>query len=428
MAINVHRASEREPKQTFAQKLNLGVGRGLEQAEKLYDEYSENEGIKRNTGLDLSGIKDPNTRSQMISDQLSRGNSLKQAKAEADIDYSTYAPGEAPQEKNVSPEANIEKDILTSPDNKKGKTKNIPVTQPLLSNEQLMQKAKKNTQNKLANNIPTTFEQELNTLNTINNNAKLANQEIKNKQTEYGNKYVEKLHNVIEKPNDEIISLFEKKGENGFSEGKTEGEISADAAVEARKFKNTIANISKDLNPLIQRGFDKSLNSIKNKVQPLLDEGLFDTVRNLLDEGGAYPEQIEKVVSNLGEIPKKTLATLDKQQRPDKSWWESQDLTDFDIFSTRYQHTKSPYTPEQQDVIKNNVKEVLTKDPAANLILLREAYGDKDVEWDEYKNIIDYLVINGEIKLNEDQFNMLDTLDQPPLSGLEKFLKNLRLF
>jgi hypothetical protein len=177
------------------------------------------------------------------------------------------------------------------------------------------------------------------------------------------------------------------------------------------------------------KNFDKNINSIKNKVQPLLDEGLFDTTRELLNEGGAYPEQIEKIVSNLGEIPKKVISSYSKQQRPEKSWWDSTEENLGNIFSTEYKHQKSPYAPEQMEVIRENIKDVLTQDPSANLVLLRETYLDKDVEWDEFKDIVDELLIKGEIKLNDDQFNQFSsTLENPPLKGLEPILKNLRIF
>ena len=60
-------------RQTFAQKLNIGVGRGLEQAQQLYNQYQqqqrmvqENEAAKR-LGIDLSGIQDPKMRQEALS-------------------------------------------------------------------------------------------------------------------------------------------------------------------------------------------------------------------------------------------------------------------------------------------------------------------------------------------------------------------------
>ena len=60
------------PKKTFGSKLNEGVGRGLQIAEKYYNEYSENEALKKR-GIDVSGIKDPETRSKVIAHDLAYG-------------------------------------------------------------------------------------------------------------------------------------------------------------------------------------------------------------------------------------------------------------------------------------------------------------------------------------------------------------------
>lgn len=59
-------------KQSFAQKLNIGVGRGLEAAQKLYSEYEKKEAIKQENeaakrlGIDLSGIQDPKMRQEAL--------------------------------------------------------------------------------------------------------------------------------------------------------------------------------------------------------------------------------------------------------------------------------------------------------------------------------------------------------------------------
>ncbi len=72
-------------------------------------------------------------------------------------------------------------------------------------------------------------------------------------------------------------------------------------------------------------------------------------------------------------------------------------------------------------------QETLTSDPSSNLILLRKAYDQKGVQWDEFKDQLNSLILSGEIKLNEDQFKMLNILEQPRLDNLDKILKELHL-
>jgi flagellar biosynthesis/type III secretory pathway protein FliH len=415
-------------KPSFAQSIVGGLAEGT--ADEL-KHYAENKGVERQLGINLSGIKDPNTRAQIIGDQLKRSRGLANAKSASEIDYSSNGANESTS--NPSNSTNTNEKITTSSNTKNNQPKRNPrVTQPVKSQDEVIRKSQQNVKSKLERNLPADFNDEFNIENTINENQKKENAEIKKTQQEYGQVYLDKLENVWGKspPNDEIKALFKRKGENGFAEGKTEGEIDADAAVQARKFKNDIANATAKVEKYIAKGsFDKNIDSLKIDLKPMLDDGLYDTVRGILDKAGGYPEQIEKVISNLSEVTKKNLSSFEKLDRPDESWWDRVSSGKTTKPQEGYDAYKVPYSPEQTEVIRNNIKDVLTQDPAANLVLLREAYLDKDIEWDEFKNIVDELFIKGEIKLSDDQQNQLSsTLDNPPLQGLGKILKNLRIF
>lgn len=423
----LHPTSKQKP--SFAQSIVGGLAEGT--ADEL-KHYAENKGLERQLGINLSGIKDPNARAQIIGDQLKRSRELQKSKVESNVDYSPYSETQPPNKSPKSSELGFDqKDGKTVENVKTSKgQRNVPVTKPLMNLEQMQQKAHENGEIKRSQGIPTTDQDELDKLISIRNVAEAENQQIKNKQIEYGNKYVEKLGNVMPDAKDEVISVFKKKGENGYLEGKTEGEIDSDAAAQATKFKNDIHNTTIKVKKHLGKGsFDKNINSIKNDVQPMLDDGLYDTVRGILDEAGGYPEQIEKVISNLSEVTKKNLSSFEKQNRRDESWWDRVSSGQSAKPQEGYDSYKTPYAPEQMEVVRNNIKDVLTQDPAANLVLLREAYKNKDVEWDEFKDILNELFIKGEIELSPDQQNQLSsTLDNPPLEGLGKILKNLRIF
>src|SRR5665213_1859879 len=64
----------------FGRAIGEGLGKGGNQGLNL---GMENKAIKKNYGLDLSGINDPETRKQLIADQLKFGRQLKQAEATA---------------------------------------------------------------------------------------------------------------------------------------------------------------------------------------------------------------------------------------------------------------------------------------------------------------------------------------------------------
>lgn len=78
-------------RQSFAQKLNIGVGRGLEAAQKLYSEYEKKEAIKQENeaakrlGIDLSGIQDPKMRQEAFAYAL-QGINQKNLQAQKNLD------------------------------------------------------------------------------------------------------------------------------------------------------------------------------------------------------------------------------------------------------------------------------------------------------------------------------------------------------
>ena len=81
------------------------------------------------------------------------------------------------------------------------------------------------------------------------------------------------------------------------------------------------------------------------------------------------------------------------------------------------------YTTEKQEIFTQNLAQTLQNDPATNLILLRRKYeDDKGVDWQLYKDSLNELISTGQFKPNADQFNQLDSLEQPPLDLLGKIL------
>jgi hypothetical protein len=57
-------------KPSFLQRLNVGVGQGLQQAQQLMQRKQENEQIKKEFGVDLEGIEDPDLRKNILIQNL----------------------------------------------------------------------------------------------------------------------------------------------------------------------------------------------------------------------------------------------------------------------------------------------------------------------------------------------------------------------
>lgn len=298
---------------------------------------------------------------------------------------------------------------------------------PVASNQQLLQWAKNYAAQKTQAGVPTTIPEayeELKAINADNINAnELVEKERKERvasQREYGVIAENQLAKVLPGASGEETAYIKKQVEQLAGENASEADIERLAAAEARKYKNLISKVSQDIpaSRVYNRPFQDLMGTSKSaeqarkdlrvKVQPLLDAGLYDKTRNVLSERGYYPEEREMIIGDLGENSLKTVSQMPKI------------ATDVNVA------LEDGYYPEQENAFKQNLNEVLEKDPSTNLILLRRKYElEKGVTWRLFKDSLNEAIEKGIFKPNDDQFNQLNNLDQPPLNGLDKILHGL---
>ncbi len=272
---------------------------------------------------------------------------------------------------------------------------------------------------------------------SINDEDKVFNQQVdldvaarKQSQRDYGNLAVEKLGKVLPDATDEQQAFFKRKIEEEAGKSESEANIERYISKEASKFKNMMTAVDKDIpasrayNKPLQKllGNEKSAvqarDDMRVKLKPLLDDGLYDTARNLLSKKGYYPEERESIVTDLGEGAKRGLAEMPQIRK----------FTKITPFPSSPLIEQEPVTEFQQQIIRDGLKNIFNKDPSSNLILLRKAFEDqKNVGWRDFKDSLNELLLNGDIKLNDDQFNQLKELDTPPLNNLDKILHGLNL-
>ena len=451
---------------SFGEAIGANAGQGLGQGiSEGIDLARENAAIKKNFGVDLSGVTNPQSRQQILAQELQYGRQRRQAEASGKVDY---APGGKEQGRSTIEEMRNYADEIRGQSGQKrqqlpeflgGKSRNeeegIPAfshapqqetggkKERILQPNELIQEGKRIAKEQTDSGLPTSFAEGYETAKQINNDRKTYNSEVEsdinqqvNSEAIYGEKGQQQLQKVMENPTPEQVALFQRKGEEISRErdpktgrALTEAQINKRLAEEARRYKNQLANIKSSLPaPRIGQkikekflGADTSWEQRKKdlqvKLKPLLETAQFETARDLLSELGYHPEERESVVTDLGENAKKGIANFPKIEKR--------------VVGGKREHYDIPtipgigpddYAPEQMESIKTGLQDILNSDPSTNLILLRKALNDKGVDWRGFKDALDDLILEGSIELNNDQFDHIDLLDYPSLDNLDKIL------
>ena len=309
------------------------------------------------------------------------------------------------------------------------------LVKPVLDAPQLFQEGKRIAAERTANSMPTSVEDGYKIAQAINEENKLYNREVEverqariSAQEQYGNKAVEKLTKLMPGATDEQQAIFKKIGENIAGKGKSEADIDRTLAKEATKFKNTISNIETDLSAprsynALQRkflgtdkDFKQAAGDLRVKLKPLLDLGLYDTSRNLLEKLGYYPEERESIVNPLSDQSNAILNLIPEVQK------------EFVVPKDKFGPIpKQEPTANQIQNLRSTLSEVFKKDPNASLVLVRKAVEDRGYDWRTYKDTLNEMIQSEEFNPTDDQFNQLNYLDTHPLNQLESILHSLKI-
>lgn len=256
---------------------------------------------------------------------------------------------------------------------------------------------------------------------TIKDHNKAVDEELKQQvlaQKNYGQKAVDELKKVYPQATPELETVFQKFGEEEAQKGKSEAEINRSLATKAKDFSNQIASIKKDASaPRLfnsigsafngtYKNAEKSIQDLRVKIKPLLDQGLYETARNLVSELGYYPEEVDMTVNPLGEREKVVFNKV-----PGRKWGS----------------IEKPELPVNAQSIKQGLRDLKEANPNFSLVLARKMFEDKRYDWRQFKDALNDLMENEGYELTTDQRNQLLNLDSPPLSGLQKVLHGINL-
>lgn len=475
----VLRAVPRYP--NTAQRFAKAVSAAGSTAANEYLGYKENEAIKNKYGIDLQNIRDPQARQTILQNELNFGRKMRQANASGNVQLSPEEsakqlraggnqmsqsmgedlkegkpesrdrePIELPKSRQQLPEfATSKKRSSPKQEIQDGQQKlpgNFPQEQTtgqyqqVKTPQEVEQEGHRIAEQYRQNGTPISDLEGIQVADQINNSRIAYNQNVEterrnraSEQERYGKYGVDRIENVLGKTflTDEMKDMFRREGEEASKGKRSEAEIQKELSQKAADFGNQINSILKSpargnlFRDVYRKGTgsyrspDKMEQDLKIKIQPLLDKGLYDTSRKLLSALDYSPEQVEGMINDLGENAKRSLASSPK----------------FDLEPTNAMKAKYNPEPTQARLSENginqfreNLKQTLTSDPTANLVLLRKAYEDKNVPWDQFKDALDELIMNGDIELDPDQMNsQFIFLSEPPLNALGKILHNLNL-
>jgi hypothetical protein len=428
------------------QRLGMGATEATNKGIELYGEKLENDALKKK-GIDVSGIRDPETRAQIISHELQYGK--RKTKAESTRGLLTGENESEPAKRREKlPEFMEGKSSLQKEGfEQRGKQENVNEPSKratILPPDEVINKGVQYARMSSQAGNPMSDEEGISIVHAFNEEAKHSNAQQMALETHYGNVGSDVVSSYFPNPSPEIDNHFRKKAEEAGESGKSEADIKKDLNKEAIRLKNQISNIRKNIKPqrLGSKAYrklkgtykdkEKEEENIRKEIKPLLDAGFYDETRQLLSEEGLYPEETESLVTSLSEGTKKSLSQFPKMNKEVPGKMQPRKKAGLGLAGAvtqnaieRKMEKEAGYTPEQMETINDSVKNIFTSDPQANMILLRKAFEDKGVDWRAFKDSIDQGILEGYIDLKtEDQFNHYSDLSEPPLDDLDEMLYN----
>ena len=477
-------------KPTFMQRLNVGVGQGLEMGQQIMQNYQQENAAKK-LGLDPEVMRglDPQTRSQILGEALQQNIKVQRSGRTAGINYRpeqggfgaavaggagmTQGKGQSlqagePTERlsAPAPEQMIEPPIPNrkpptpgafpphmaepKPGEKPSKSQGMIPQEvleeqkfPVLDPNQIQEEGRRIAAETRARGMDMTDQQGMEQTYYQNELTKEHNQGIDNQiatREQAQAKYAQVGENAISKVvkpedlTDEMIAMAHQWGVEAASKHKSIPKIEHEVAKKAEEFKNELFRIGKSIGPDTITSTNKILGRERDSEDT---KTMFrNKLKPLLDKG--MYDTARKLMARLGYGPESIETIIsDLGEGSKKSLIEFPDMNREKerkglprvTFKEGYARTEElqPMNNAQRSILSNNIRDVFQRDPAVNLILLRKAYADKGVDWREFSSILNKKMADGEIQLNPDQLNQMVYIDEPPRHNLDLILKKARL-
>lgn len=428
--------------QMFGQAFsNVGAGLGQNISQALVGQQEKQK--LNQLGFDINGINDPNLKSLILQDQMTRGRKLRQSEIAAGVENQMNpTQGQALQQGGA---AAGQAGSGAAGGGNLPQPETAGTKEQVLSPTQVVQQGRKRAMLTRNAGGQMTDEEGIAQERTRNDERRQYNQDVEadvkqrvGSQRDYGNQAEAQLLKYFPDAPPDIIAAERKFAEEAAGRSQSEADINREIAEHTTQMKNVVANVKNAANaPTIEENLQRSMlgndrkrqdsiNDMRLKLDPLLKNGHYDTARALLAAKNWSPESIESIISDLGEGSRKAIATMPEMKKYEKppvkvSFGLNPKVNKEKMAKNRM--AADELAEENRKVFTNSLQQAFKTDPSANLVLLRKAYMEKGVDYRMFKNALNDMIFNGTLELNDDQFKQLDPLDEPPYNQLEKLMK-----
>lgn len=237
--------------------------------------------------------------------------------------------------------------------------------------------------------------------------------EYRQYQSDVGNQAKQIFGKYFETLDPDLERFVENEAEKLAVKDSTESEVNSIMNQKAKQIKNSYSQIAKGVTAV--KGFydlsgDKQLDtlrSIRSKVKPLVEMGLVDVAKDALSQSDLEAEDIERIVGELNKSTMKQIASFPR------------------VAAMKAGPGTIDMKPEQREKLADSMQSIIQSQPGVNLVSLRHEYNKKGVDWRNFRSALQELENRG-IKLTDEQQRQIgDLLDQPPLADLHKYLNRL---
>jgi hypothetical protein len=254
-------------------------------------------------------------------------------------------------------------------------------------------------------------------------------------QERLGSMAADLTKSIFPAANETEKALFERYVSEAARRTENESEIKNEVSRKISNYKTVKGSVDRDisrpdwLNNIYRKftGTDKSreqaMDELRTKVKPLIAEGMYDEARQILAPLEYGPVEIESIISDLSPQTKTYLKDVSAFKSPVTQFEKASGAPGLAGLGMVRQQPQ--LSQENIERLKPQLQDIFRQDPGVNLVLLRDRYQDKNVNWHDFSSALTSVLKSEQIKLTDDQQKQFENISKPPLNGIYNIFQNL---